>query len=146
LQSKFNSAWLSTEPYTKESMDDKLDSLDMQEVERGQDIAYSGKTLDFERFEKSKEVLREVIKLAGKRKSKVLLLIPPALFGEWRGHNKTLELARTFTKEFKHVSYYNAAKTVLDPSLYYDNHHLNTNGIVFFTKEKLKPVVEEILK
>jgi hypothetical protein len=140
LQSAISKQWLTNYPNSLESMDIKLERIDKAEVERGQDLAY-GKSLSYDRFNKSIKTVEATIDLALKHHSKVLLIIPPALFGKWRGHDDVVNFAHKMVLKDK-VEFFDFAETVIEPKYYYDHHHLNTNGVRYFTEKYLKPMVK----
>jgi hypothetical protein len=142
LQRKLNPKWFFNKPFTLERMEKKLDSLDTKKVKRGQDLAYSGSKLDFKRFNESTKIIEETVKLAKKNNSKIIFIIPPALFGKWRGHKETSDFAKSIINKYPNVKLFDGSEKVLSPGLYFDNHHLNTEGVVFFTEKYLKALIQ----
>ena len=141
LQRKLNPKWLMSSPSTLESKDKKLDSLDLNTVKKGQNMAYTGSDLNFTRFNKTSKKIEETVKLAAKNNSDVIFIIPPALFGKWRGHQETYDFAVSLQNKYPNVKLFDGSEKVLTPQLDFDNHHLNTKGIVFFTEKYLKPLI-----
>jgi hypothetical protein len=141
LQRKLHPYWLFKQPQTLDNLKSKLDSLDIAAVQEGQDFAYSGKELNTVRFVKATKAVEEVIAISEKNNIEVVLLVPPALFGKWKGHDETLGFAKEMKKKHPNVKVLDGSETVLEPRFYYDNHHLNTAGIVYFTKFFLQPVL-----
>ena len=129
-------------PNTIERMESKLDTLNLEIVRKGQNLAYSGTNLNFNRFNNSIKIIEKTIMLAERNNSDVILVIPPALFGKWRGHKETIDFANSMKEKYSTVKVFDGSETVLTPDLYYDNHHLNTEGIVYFTEEYLNPIVK----
>lgn len=140
LNSKMSLFWLRLQPDSKDGMFDALTALDSTKVRKGQDLAYSGKPINNARFQKSKHGVEAIIKLARDHDSEVVLFIPPALFGKWRGHDETAALGALLAKQ-ENVSFYDFSESVLEPKYYYDHHHLNTPGVVHFTEQFLQPVL-----
>ena len=138
LQRKLHPRWFLYGPSKLEKNNTKLDTLDIDIVKKGQNLAYSGKALNMVRFNYSCEILEESITLAKNNETKVKLVIPPALFGKWRGHDETLNFAIQMKNKYNNVDYLDASETVFKPEFYYDNHHLNTDGIIYFIKNYLK--------
>lgn len=139
LQSKLHPVWLLKQPHTIDGLETALDSLDMNAVSKGQDAAYSGSNLNMTQLVKSTKVVEKLILISKQEDIEVILLIPPALFGKWRGHEETLGFANEMQKKYTNVKVFDGSETVLEPKYYYDNHHLNTAGIVYFTQLFLKP-------
>ena len=142
LKSKLRPTWLFKKPFTKESENTTLVSLDKKTVDEGQDMAYGGSELDMTQFQKASNVIEEIITISKEENSEVILLIPPALFGKWRGHTETFFFAKTMKKKYPNVKIFDGSETELRPEFYYDNHHLNTNGIIHFTNKYLKQLIK----
>lgn len=139
LQTKLSRLWLSYKPSSKESKNEKLDSIDFNVVASGQQMVYKD-SIAYNRFNKSTERVEETIQLAIRNKSKVILVIPPALFGKWKGHSNVEKFAKQMQKLYG-AEYYDFSESILTPEYYYDHHHLNTNGVVYFTENFLKPIL-----
>ena len=139
LQSKFSSSWVKHHPESSEAKLEKLDSLDISVAKAGQNSAYND-TESFERFEKSCSQLKKTIQLALKNQSEVVLIVPPALFGKWKGHQYLTNIAENIAQQEK-VQFYDFSEAVFIPAYYYDHHHLNTEGVIYFTEKFLKPVI-----
>nr|WP_321407118.1 hypothetical protein [uncultured Carboxylicivirga sp.] len=142
LQYKLHPKWLLTKPFTLERLDNSLDSIDLEIVEKGQNLAYSGSSLNYKRFIESKKVIEQTILLAESNNTRVVFLIPPALFGKWRGHQSTYDFAMNMKLKYPNVDFFDASETILKPDLYNDNHHLNTKGVVYFTEKYLKDLIK----
>lgn len=140
LESKLDLIWIFKKPKSKDSEDRSLEQLNMKAVVDGQNYAYNGENLNFERLDKSKKIVEDVIRLANEKNSKVYLIIPPALFGKWRGHKEVEKFASELQNKYDNVIYFDGSETIQQPQYYYDNHHLNTDGVVKFTKEHLEKV------
>jgi len=138
LQTKLNIDWLSYKPNLINSKTQKLDSIDNNIVNAGQKSVYKD-SISLQRFNKSVDRFEETIQLALENKSNVVLVIPPALFGKWKGHSNVEEFAKQMDN-LEGVKYYDFSESVLLPEYYYDHHHLNTDGVIYFTENYLKPI------
>lgn len=141
VKSKLTRRWFSSVPRSLDAMEQKLDSIDMKVVSAGQNLVYKDSTA-YTIFNKSVTRVEETIQLALRHNANVILVIPPALFGKWKGHPDVAAFAQRM-QELYGVEYYDFSESVLSPELYYDHHHLNTNGVVFFTKNFLQPIFKE---
>lgn len=139
LQTKFRRNWFFYRPHSLDSKDDKLDSINNYAVIKGQQMVYND-SLSLNRFNKSKLRIKETIHLALGNNSNVVLIIPPAIFGRWKGHENVARFAREM-QGIEGVEFYDFSESVLSKEYYYDHHHLNTDGIVFFTKKYLNPIL-----
>uniref|UniRef100_UPI00404A13CD hypothetical protein n=1 Tax=Flavobacterium sp. TaxID=239 RepID=UPI00404A13CD len=142
LQRKLHPVWLLKKPITEESKLEEVDSLNKNTIELGQNMAFNGPVLNTEQFKKSIKSVEKTIKLAALHDSEVILVIPPALFGKWRGHQETLDFAKNMQTKHPNVTIFDGSETILDPQFFYDSHHLNTKGIELFTEKYLKKLVK----
>jgi len=139
LQSKFSKDWFELKSFSLDKMHNSLTQIDSTEVARGQLLAY-GNTLSTEELNYNKEVVERTVKLANDNNTEVILIIPPALFGKWPGHDSVADFGKNMAKH-NMVRFYDCSETVLNPQFYYDHHHLNPSGVEYFTKEILKPIL-----
>lgn len=141
IQFKLTPSWFNHVPFSYPVASRKLEKLDSATVARGQEIAFNNVSEDPKRFAISVEKVQKTIELARSHGAEVVLFIPPALFGKWRGHEMTKKFGEKAALQ-KGVSFYDFSETVLEPKYYYDHHHLNTEGVVHFTEKFLKPVLK----
>lgn len=141
IKTKFQPYWLLHKPYSLECKIDSLKEIDSIVVKQGLNYTYK-EGLNMERFNKSCETIIKTIDLAIENSADVILIIPPAVFGKWNGHYQTCEFGKSMEKEFPDkVRFYDLSETVLEPTYYYDHHHLNTKGVVYFTENYLKKIL-----
>lgn len=136
---KQNKRWLEHKPECLDRMDDLLLKIDTSAINQGQSYAYGG-ALNMERFAISCQRIEKTVQLAQKNGSKVIFMIPPALFGKWNGHDETMDFASKMNGQYG-VEVYNFAEVILEPKYYYDHHHLNSAGIEVFTECCLRPML-----
>ncbi|MBN8696904.1 MAG: hypothetical protein J0L87_10250 [Bacteroidetes bacterium] len=139
LRSKFSKKWINKKPFSKSSETKALKSLDQKTVKEGFTAA-SGDTLSVTRFEKSCITAEEIIQLANNHNSKVIFLVPPALFGKWPGHDSCIEFAKRMEVKYG-CKYYDFSEAITTPSYYYDHHHLNSKGVEYFARTFLNPII-----
>lgn len=138
-QSKLKSKWISLKPDFTIGKADSLVSIDKTVVEKGILLARR-QNINIERFNKSCFHVEKIIEVAEHNNSKIVMIIPPALFGKWPEHNKVIDFANMM-KEKHGVKFYDFSESVLEPKYYYDHHHLNTKGIEYFTKNYLNKIL-----
>lgn len=143
ISSKLHGEWLKKQPNTSTSKDVSLKSIDSLAIIEGQNLAYGGESMNFDQFEKTSNIIEQTVSFANEADIDMLLIIPPALFGQWRGHNEVLKFAEKLKNNYQNVGVADYSNSILEPQLYYDNHHLNTKGIVQFTETYLKPVIKQ---
>lgn len=141
LQSKFSKSWLNLQPDLTNGRFDSLINIDVVKVKEGFELAY-GETLNYQQFEKSCLQVEKIIQLAQKNNSKVTLFIPPALFGKWPEHNQTIMFLKKIEKKYN-CKWADFSESIFFPNYYYDHHHLNTNGVIYFTRYYFKSLMNE---
>ena len=139
VRSKLTYDWVTCFPNSIDAMTDKLDSIDQNAVIAGQELVYRD-SIRFHTFFKNVTILEKTIQMARSHHSEVILIIPPALFGKWRGHVFVERLAQGLQRKYG-IEYYDFSESVLEPRFYYDHHHLNTEGVVHFTETYMKPLL-----
>jgi len=137
-QSKLKSKWIHLMPDHKIGKIDSLIKIDKVKVD--QILLARQKNINMQRFKKSCYQVEKIIKLAERNNSKVVFMIPPALFGKWPGHNQTCDFAKKMKIKYK-INFYDFSESVFKPEYYSDHHHLNTKGVKYFTNIYLKPVI-----
>ena len=138
VSSKLHPKWLFHFPESSEAKSEKLLRLDTAVVNAGFKMAYlEGESLEI--FTKNSNMVEQTIKVAQAHNSVIIFIIPPALFGKWKGHNETIDLCKRM-KEKYNTGYYDFSESILTPGYYYDHHHLNSDGVAFFTENFLAPI------
>lgn len=136
-QSKLKSKWVNLEPNCTICHTDSLKTIDKVAVQKGILLARP-KNINIERFEKSCSQVEEIVSLAKNNNSKIVMIIPPALF-TWPEQSLVVNFVKKI-KEKEDLSFYDFSKSVEEPRYYYDHHHLNNKGIKYFTSTYLKPI------
>ena len=139
VNSKYTLEWKNHQPksFTKKQM--YLSKLDSAKVTDGLNSTHK-KGLANWQFDRSSVIVDQTIQLINDNNSSCILIIPPALFGKWNGHNETLEFAEKMKKKYG-VKVFDYSESVLDPKYYYDHHHLNSDGVMFFSRKYLLPIL-----
>lgn len=141
LRSKLDLKWLKTKPLQDTGKFYHLDSINHQAIQKGFAAAYRG-GIDTASFRHNEIVIEQIIKTAQAHGTAVIFITTPTLFGDWPYHNEVVTLMQKMHKKYG-IKYYDFAKAINDPHLFYDHHHLNTPGIVYFVKNFLKPALYE---
>lgn len=136
ITSKFHPRWWLERPDTDKILKDSLTTVDTAAVMEGLRVAY-GTEMSYERFVKSQTVIIDLLSFCKENGIEVTFVVPPAVFGKWPGHEEVLSFMDEMHKEYDFELYDHAA-VMLEPSFYYDHHHLNTKGVVHFTENYLK--------
>ena len=143
VRTKFDKKWREDYgPWSEKSRDRVLEEFDTTEIVAGFKRAYV-KGLEFDAFKRNKKRIEETILLAKEENINISFLITPATFGEWPGHKHVMEFMDSMNEKYD-VKTYDYSKVYLhQKKFFYDHHHLNTKGVVKFTKEYLKPLVNQ---
>ena len=139
VNSKYTLEWKNHQPKSYTKKQNYLTKLDSVKVTNGLNFTYK-KGLAHWQFDRNAKIIEQTIRLIQKNNSSCIFVIPPALFGKWNGHNETLEFAKKMQEKYG-VKVYDYSETVLDPKYYYDHHHLNSNGVIYFAENYLKPIL-----
>jgi hypothetical protein len=94
---------------------------------------------NLEIFKKNCNQVEKTINDAKAKNSNIVFIIPPALFGKWKGHNETIDFCKRMEKKYN-TSYFDFSESVLEPGYYYDHHHLNSDGVSYFTEKYIAPI------
>lgn len=137
--SKLDTRWIKMKPSLSRRNDHQLLILDSNEVSKGFDLAYLD-GIDSSIFRKNCQVIDATISFVQSRKSTIILILPPALFGKWKGHAEVLNFCQEMSKKYG-IQYYDFSECILEPKYYYDHHHLNTEGIELYGQKFLKPIL-----
>ena len=140
LRSKISKKWLKTQPFSIKERNDSLLFIDSAAIEKGFKRAYKD-GFDTVVFIRNAKITEELIKTAQKNGSTIIFITTPTLFGDWPHHEDIVDFMGDMNKKYG-VKYYDFASCVKNPHLFYDHHHLNTKGIVYFTEKYLKPALE----
>lgn len=142
IRSKFDKRWRTKYgPWSAKINDNVLEKFDTTQIVDGFKKAYVN-GLEFDTFEKNKKLMKETIELARKNNIGVTFIVTPSTFGEWPGHQEVMQFMQELKKEYG-TDVYDYSKVYLHQKKYfYDHHHLNTEGVVKFTEEYLKPMME----
>ena len=139
VNSKYTLEWINHQPTSFTKNHTFLTNLDSAKVTDGLNSTYK-QGLDQLHFDSNSIIIDQTIQLINTNNSSCILIIPPALFGKWNGHNETLEFAEKMKKKYG-VKVFDYSESVLDPKYYYDHHHLNSDGVKFFSSKYLLPIL-----
>jgi len=141
IRSKYSLDWILMKPNVKTENDNVLEKVDREAARKGVAMFYEvDETMD--RFKISCELIEDEVKYAMAHNTRVVFIIPPSAFGEWPGHDLSLEFARRMQEKYG-CEVYNYANAILDRQYYYDHHHLNSKGVTYFAEHCLKPILED---
>ena len=142
LISKKRLNWLFYEPFSYDKERSFLTELDSNKVKTGFNVAYTQDGYSAGRLKKSCFAIERTIQLAQAYDSEFIFIIPPALFGKWIGHHHAVDFANKMELKYG-IKTYDCSESVLKPEYYYDHHHLNSDGVSFFTENYLKKILHE---
>lgn len=93
VSSKLHPKWLFHYPKCDDKKEDELKKLDTAVVNAGFKMAYlEGENAKI--FRKNCNQVENTIKVAHAHHTQVIFIIPPALFGKWKGHQETIAFCR----------------------------------------------------
>lgn len=143
FRNKLRPSWLKFEKYPFREMTKELKKINPKAIKNGFKLAYPHGLNDTMLFE-NLQYLIQIIKTCSTQKSKLTLLIPPAAFDKWPGHDVLWKELLKLQKEhnFQLIDH---SEIFIDHStkvaktdqlhLFYDHHHLNTEGVKLYLRE-----------
>lgn len=141
VRTKFDKKWREKyAPWSRKRMDKVLEEFDTAKIIAGFKRAYV-EGLEFDAFNRNKKLIEKTILLAKDEDISISFLVTPSTFGEWPGHKHVMNFLNSMNEKYG-VKTYDYSKVYLhQKKFFYDHHHLNTKGVVKFTKEYLNPIV-----
>lgn len=97
---------------------------------------------DKSQFDQTFANLTQTFRVAREHGMRVVVIIPTTLLPEQKGDKLVYAALEKGSKDGLY-EYYNFAHAIKDTSLYYDTDHLNTEGVLLFTNQYLKPILEK---
>ncbi len=143
IRSKFDKHWrFKYGPWSAKISDNVLEKIDSTVINNGFKLAYvSG--LEFDTFKKNKKLMQETVDLAQKNDIEITFIVTPSTFGEWPGHEHVMDFMSELKEKYGSEVYDFSRVYLGQKKYFYDHHHLNSDGVVKFTKEYLKPLMNE---
>jgi len=76
----------------------------------------------------------KIVETCQKNNAKLILIIPPATFGKWPGHEEILAAIEPYKNAYD-IKVLDFSEIIMKKEYYYDHHHLNANGVKLFWTE-----------
>jgi hypothetical protein len=145
IRSKFDKQWREKYgPWSEKKRETTLEKFDTTQIIDGFKRAYVN-GLEFDTFEKNKELMQKTVELAKKNNIDITFIVTPSTFGEWPGHEHVMDFMGELKEEYG-TQIFDFSRVYLHQNEYfYDHHHLNSDGVVKFTREYLKPMLNKQL-
>lgn len=142
IRSKLTIEWLGMRPNNLDSQEDVIGEVDSLAVVKLL-MGYFNPDSAGDRFNKSCNTLEKEIQFVREMNTKVVFVIPPSVFGYLPGQDSTLVFVERMFHEHG-VPFYDFSGVMKDPKYYYDHVHLNTNGVIHFMQDFMKPGLESL--
>lgn len=129
--------------YQVQANEDKVSSLSANILDNRIKSLYKD-SYDDKSFNNNLNDLIKTIDMAIKNKAKVIIITPTTLLPKQSEDDyffKAIKIIKNNKFEF-----YNYSNVIEDSNLYYDTDHLNTQGIITFTEDLLKPIMSNVKK
>lgn len=127
LRSKWSPTWWKREPASPSRKVEVLKQLDSTIVKNGFDSAYP-KGREELNYKINAKHLERMIGRARQRGIEVILMSTPVLFGQWPGQERLNKYCDSLALQ-QDVHFENLVSNIHAPEMYYDHHHLNSDGI-----------------
>lgn len=137
FRNKLRPSWLKLEKYPSGKNEIRLEKLDTTAIREGFELSRpNGRTPEM--LLENTDYFKNIAEKAAAQKSELIVMIPPAAFGKWEGHEEVWTALKNLKNQydFKLLDF---SESVTNLDFYYDHHHLNTAGIQYFLKEKYLP-------
>lgn len=95
-----------------------------------------------QQFDQTLGTLLETIRIARGRGMRVIVILPTTQLPQQPQDEIVIKTLRNEAKKGL-FEFYDFSHAITDPQLYYDTDHLNTPGILYFTKKHLKPILDK---
>jgi len=144
LDSKFTYRWFTQKPGLVECDHQVIPGgqVDAGKVrERHESLYFEGLSEDF--LGKYARVLEEILSMAEDNGCRVIIAFPPTLLGEQPGTPRLLEELDRLGERHE-FEVHDFTDAVLDPRLYSDYDHLNSEGVEVFVTQYLRPVLSDV--
>jgi hypothetical protein len=141
LRSKYTAHWRSIKPQPMESNDNSVTKYDSAAIQDGFRLAYPN-GLDTIVFNRNKKILQKTVELCVENNVRVIFVMTPALFGQWPGNEQVFDFLWDLQASYP-VEVYDYSESCTDMQLFFDHHHLNSKGVVWFTEKHLVPILKK---
>ncbi|MBC3845170.1 hypothetical protein H8K90_02150 [Winogradskyella echinorum] len=129
VKSKYNpKEWIKKQPLVKKKKTKIIDSINQDKLNDLFKLYYPNK---FDGVESNKQRLFRLRNICRENDIKLQIIIPSALFGAWPGHDLLVNSLNEMGFA-KSVDYYDFSRSIMDKKYYYDEHHLNSEGVEYF--------------
>ncbi len=139
LRSKFTKSWAERTPLAVSEDTAMVSFVDPERVGRRTKFLYQF-GLNQDCFEDNARILETIVRTATSNGSEVIFILLPTLMGKEIGTEQTLEVLAKLSRQYR-VRVYNFEGALDSPALYHDLDHLNTAGVMKFTADYLRPVL-----
>lgn len=127
---KAKPSWLSFKKYSNEPNTNQLEKIDSIKIEEGMKLAYP-EGMTPEMLDENLFYFKKIVKTCQQNNANLKVIIPPAVFGKWQGHESVLKELEQLRKvdNFEIIDF---SEAILEKEYYYDHHHLNSSGVKLF--------------
>lgn len=140
LRSKISIQWITMKPFSTDAKTDYLKAIDNEVIQKGFKKTFAD-GFDRSNFNRSCTITEELIKTAQDNGSTIIFITTPTLFGDWPHQQDVVDFMQKMNKNYN-IKYFDFAGCMTNPAYFYDHHHLNTKGVVYFTEKFLKPALQ----
>jgi hypothetical protein len=141
VRSKFSIYWMTSR--TPKSGDSNLHALEYRDpaavTKRLKFLYFDG--LKEESFDHYTAILRDLVVEAASHHTKITFIFPTTLLGDLPGTPEVKAALAEIKKDYP-LDFYDYSNAITDVELFNDHDHLNTAGVVEFSKKYLKPLTD----
>lgn len=137
LYSKFTSEWLKIKPFSFQRDDRMIKGINAVSVVKRFNVVYP-ENLNRDVLHKKKLEFLQLIGYLEKQHSVLIFVIPPSII-QWPGYEELVALLNEL-QQTHGIPYYDFSNEALDKKYFADHDHLNTEGVVYFTRHYLSDI------
>lgn len=138
VRSKYQKSWIEYKPVVEKSKNKRVEKINLETIEVGMESALKDGVRE-EIYRENIKFLEKSLELVEEHGGVSIIMITPTLFGNWPNTDRMLETCEELEDKFG-AKTFNFADSVNQLEYFYDHHHLNTKGVVYFAKKYLIPI------
>jgi len=138
IKSKFKPSYFMTKPLANQRNNKLSDTFNASKADKQMKIYYP-EAINPKVLDKYEQLFLAFTNALHKKGIELIVIIPPTLLNKEPG----FEPIWKFVNTIKTIKVFDHSNTIRSPIYYYDISHLNSNGIEYYTRNYLKPILAD---
>jgi len=139
VKTKLGFSWFLSKPAIVSRDERSLSEIDQESVKRRRENLYPD-GMNESYANSSAQYTEKILDLVRSNQAKAIFIIPPTLLGDLPGEGDLVKRLEKW-REVYSIEFFDFSNAIVDPSLYGDHDHLNSNGIEIFIQQFIKPIL-----